>query len=420
MKKAMMQESWSRVVVAGLMLFLVMMPAQAGARRVTISFLARGNPTYIDLLQRMIDFFEEANPNVRVQMQPEAGDFNSKLATLIASGLAPDVAFIDANSFRPFAASGALMNLSDMVAKDRSFDERAYLPWALDSLRYKGDLYALPYDGGPYALYYNQNLFDQYGVGYPTNRWTVLDLQTAAKKLTRVEDGQTTQFGVDLNGWSFWLWVWAFGGEVLSADERECLLGEKNARDGLQWMADIMNVDRSMYNYAYSVPVNVGFEHQTVAMVTYGYWFVSNYRRLDFDWDVAPIPAGRQRAGLGWYSGFAIPQGARRPQEAWEFVKWLVSEEGNRAIAPLGVALPAMVKVAKSNDFMRIQPPKNNMAWVEFADDVRIPPYHEKFEEMQNQIMYPELNKVWTGTQSVGQAVDSIVPRVNKLLETLK
>lgn len=393
--------------------------AHAQQRRVTINFMTRGGHTYQQLLQELVDEFEKQHPHIRVQITPEAGDFNDKLAVLMATGLAPDVAFIDANNFRPFVEAGQFMNLSEMIERDPDFYPTDYFPWALDSLRYKGDLYALPYDGGTYALYYNQDHFDLAGMGYPDDQWTVWDLQDAAKKLTVRGPEHIERFGVDLNGWSFWLWVWAFGGEVLAPDNSRTLLGEPPAVEALEWMADLMLQDESMYNYSYSLPFEVSFPSQRVSMVTYGYWFVSDYRQVDFNWDVAPIPRGHVRAGLGWYSGFAIPKGARHPEEAWEFVRWLTSEEANRKIASLGVAMPAMISVAASPDFQDATPPNNNLAWYQFAESVRIPPYHARFEEMQNEIMYPELMKAWMGQQSVTNALENIIPRVDALLATL-
>lgn len=412
------------VVVSLLVVAAVAKPMDAATRQITISFLGRGGGDYERLLNQLITSFEATHPGIKVKLQMETGDFDTKLMTMIATGLAPDVAFIDANTFRRFAAAGALVNLSQLIEKGTSanrFDTTQYFPWALNSLRYKGDLYALPYDGGPYAVFYNQDLFDEVGLAYPNDQWTVWDLQAAAKKLTLVKDGQIRRFGVDVNGWSFWLWVWAFGGEVVSSDGKRCLLGEPAAMEGLQWIADLMLKEKVMYNYAYPIDFSPGFENQGVAMVTYGYWWVANYRKAArFRWDVAPIPKAKERVGLAWYSGFAIPKGARHVNEAWEFVRWLVSEEANRAIAPLGVALPAMIKVATSPVFLESVPPRNNRAWFQFAADVRTPPYNERFEEMQNQIMYPELNRVWRGEESVQQAVSRIVPQVDKLLASLK
>ena len=106
--------------------------------------MTRGGHTYQQLLQELVDEFEKQHPHIRVQITPEAGDFNDKLAVLMATGLAPDVAFIDANNFRPFVEAGQFMNLSEMIERDSDFYPTDYFPWALDSLRYKGDLYALP------------------------------------------------------------------------------------------------------------------------------------------------------------------------------------------------------------------------------------------------------------------------------------
>ena len=65
--------------------------AHAQQRRVTINFMTRGGHTYQQLLQELVDEFEKQHPHIRVQITPEAGDFNDKLAVLMATGLAPEI-----------------------------------------------------------------------------------------------------------------------------------------------------------------------------------------------------------------------------------------------------------------------------------------------------------------------------------------
>ena len=89
----------------------------------------------------------------------------------------------------------------------------------------------MPKYSGALALYYNKDIFDEYGVSYPEAGWTYDDYLAAMKKLTldRNHDGETDLWGsmmwlswirfqVHINGW---------GGHIMDpADDSKCRLGE--------------------------------------------------------------------------------------------------------------------------------------------------------------------------------------------------
>ena len=47
-----------------------------------------------------------------------------------------------------------------------------------------GDVYGLPYDFGPYIIYYNKDLFDKHGVEYPTSSMTWDEFLEKCRALT--------------------------------------------------------------------------------------------------------------------------------------------------------------------------------------------------------------------------------------------
>lgn len=85
----------------------------------------------------------------------------------------------------------------------------------------KVQTWAMPYGGAlGKVLAYRKDLFDQYGVDYPTVDWTWDDLMAAAKKITNPDKGH---YGIQLGRGKHesWFWItflWSAGGEVMVYD----------------------------------------------------------------------------------------------------------------------------------------------------------------------------------------------------------
>ncbi|NKB72838.1 MAG: extracellular solute-binding protein [Candidatus Latescibacteria bacterium] len=84
--------------------------------------------------------------------------------------------------------------------------------------------WAVPYGGAlGKVLAYRKDLFDEYGLSYPTVDWTWDDLMAAAKKITNPDKGH---YGIRLGRGKHesWFWItflWSAGGEVMVYNEEE-------------------------------------------------------------------------------------------------------------------------------------------------------------------------------------------------------
>ncbi|MGH2354856.1 MAG: ABC transporter substrate-binding protein, partial [Chloroflexota bacterium] len=142
-----------------------------------------------------------------------------------------------AGDFPMLLAEGLLQPL-DPLAEAPGETTRAALdgfaPGALEALRARGALYGLPLSVAPEVLAYDPRLFDAAGVTRPDRRpagtWAWPAFLDAARRLTRDSDGDGApdDYGLfDLG--SLATWVWQAGGEVVSADGRRALVGERAA-----------------------------------------------------------------------------------------------------------------------------------------------------------------------------------------------
>jgi multiple sugar transport system permease protein len=178
--------------------------------------------------------------------------------------------------------------------------------------------------------------------------------------MTKFDDqGNVTQIGfVPMYGNSaLYLFGWQNGGEFLSADGKTCTLNDPPIVEALEWITSVYDavggvqkVDgfTSTFQGGDLDPLLTG----KVAMMISGNWVLNNIAtyRPDMRFSVAPapVPAWRLEAAakdpefppyITWSGGFswAIPRGARHPELAWQFIRWMSSLEAARIYNDAGL-----------------------------------------------------------------------------------
>ncbi|WP_276356058.1 ABC transporter substrate-binding protein [Cohnella caldifontis] len=109
----------------------------------------------------------------------------------------PDVLFVTEEQYAKLAASGKLYDLEAAVKQDQ-FDLSAFVPAAIDLLKARGGgkLYGLSPSFSSQALYYNKEMFDKYGVPYPTDGMSWDDVLRLAARFPVQKDGDNAWSGL--------------------------------------------------------------------------------------------------------------------------------------------------------------------------------------------------------------------------------
>ena len=108
-----------------------------------------------------------------------------------SGGELPDVFWMHVNEANKYMSNDVLLNLDDFIAADDAIDLSNYYEGIVELYNYDGHQYALPKDHDTIALLYNKEIFDRYGLEYPTNDWSWEDYSAAAKGITEAgkDDG---------------------------------------------------------------------------------------------------------------------------------------------------------------------------------------------------------------------------------------
>ncbi len=292
-----------------------------------------------DACQAMVDDFNRSQDELYVHyVNTSQVDRKSMLA--IVGGCPPDVVGLWANNVQPFASSGALLPLDDLM-RDSGLDPERYTPQYLDIGRYGGRIYALPTTPASVALFYNKDHFkakaaELTAAGLDPERppQTIEELDRYAEVFNEFDEhGDPVIMGFlpTEPGWWNACWGYYFGGGLydeatgkVTPDAPDNIramawikrYAEKYGRDRLlQFRSGFGNFDSP----------NNAFIEGKVSMEMQGVWFPNFIRRHrpHMNFGVAPFPTA---AGTPSPMSFldadviAIPRGCKNPEAAWRFV----------------------------------------------------------------------------------------------------
>lgn len=408
------------LTVTAMMSLALILPAQAQTK---LTYMMWGDPPELAVWQQIVDEFEATHPDISVSV--EVSDWSSywdRLRVMTVGGNAPDVFAMDAPIYPDWQSRGSLLDLTPYIAANPGMLDGIY-PGPLAAYQLKQGTFGLPRDFQTIVLYYNKDMFDAAGVAYPTDDWTLDDLRAAAKALTLDNDGdgKIDQWGLSVELLDMEpMWgpvVYGHGGKPISEDRTRTLLAEGPAVDAWAYLKGLALDDRSVMSaedlesYGYD-----GFLAGVAAMTFSGHWVVPAYNDLAFNWEVAPFPAGpAERATLVNSAGIVVSSATKHPDEAWEFVKFVVSEAGQSKLTELGFAIPVLKAVATSPVYLEQAAKGNHRVFLDALDYAHTKPSFKGYEEWSG-IVGEELSMVWTGQESMDDALANIPPAADDVL----
>jgi multiple sugar transport system substrate-binding protein len=380
-----------------------------------ISFSTWGSVDEIATVKTLLAEFQRQNPDVPVTLIHIPDEYPHKLRLMAAGGAMPDVMFLENQTLAGFAAKGVLRDLDDRLQQDVELHEGDFFPASLTALRWQRQLFAVPRDVSNLVIYYNQDLFDKDGVGYPRANWTYDDMVAKAKQLTHGEQ----QFGMGFSPFPiYWLpYIWSEGGDVMDAGMQHSTLLSEPTRRGLQRYHDL----RHRWHVA-PTEAQVGnarpsqlFAQGKVAMIVGGRWLVPGYRqKLGFRWDVAPFPRGQAGSVVDAdASGWGISKQCREPDKAWRLIRFLAGKQASSAFTASGLIVPARKDVAASPAFLQGKPASGAvfLDCLKTARPTLSPPAYDE-------ILYDLIDTLpvaWNDEQSL----DSVLPTLSKRMDVL-
>jgi ABC-type glycerol-3-phosphate transport system substrate-binding protein len=319
-------------------------------------FVTWGTPNEVHSFQRLIDYFNETRkPKYPVKLShAEQTSYTEQLLVQAAAHSLPDVIHIDQKDIPLFVHRGLLEDLTPLFARDSSFDPGIFLPRLLQGCAVRGRYYAVPHNFSTFVLYFNKSHFDAEGMSYPDSTWTWDTFLKAARRLTRRDaSGETTRYGCFVED-IIQTFIYQNGGEVLNKTLDSCVVASPEAAEAVQFVEDLSHTYHVTWNtLAQNLLWDDMFIGGRCSMVSNGRWVAGYYAKaLGDQVDVAPLPRGKYRRGAYVNHTMVISSESTKKEEAWEFIKFLVSEQGQKMVNNDGANIPAVTSIATSDAFL--------------------------------------------------------------------
>ncbi|MDG4833268.1 ABC transporter substrate-binding protein [Solwaraspora sp. WMMD1047] len=290
-------------------------------------------------LERVIADFNASQDEIRVRGVSNP-DFQKQLTSMSGAEGSFDISDHFGNGVGAWASKGILAPLDDFIAAD-GFDTADFVPAAMSQMRYEGKTYSMPIALHAQMLLYNKKLYAEAGLDGPpvtTEEWA----EQIAKLTKRGADGTITQLGyanAEINT-SFTTLGFMFGGAWDDQSGRPTPADPGNVA-GLEFYTDnipgeygVEEVRKFTSGFGEYASAQNPFYVDKVATMIDGEWqsvFIDKFAP-NLEWGVAPLPYPSDRPGLAGTtqvttSTLFIPRNAKHPEEAWEFMKYLLSED---------------------------------------------------------------------------------------------
>lgn len=304
--------------------------------KVTISVAHSWDATFFERQKQFDELFMERHPNIEVVAENTPfSDYLQKYSAQAAGDALPDVMYSQFAWAQQLIQAGLFIPLDDYIANDPEFNLVDFVEPSLVSYRHEEQLYLIPYDEGPGVLYYNKEIFDEAGIPYPDETWTLERLKEVAIELTSGQ-GPEKIYGIadvanPASGTMAPSYLYPFAASYVNEPfETECLLTSPEAVDAMKWWHELREQGavpspEELQNVAWPA-----FQFGNIAMYLEGTWATPPIRaNADFDWAIAPWPQGPEaHSTFSAGSAYGITQNSETPDAAWIYLNEYLSTCG--------------------------------------------------------------------------------------------
>lgn len=371
------------------------------------------SPERTETLQQMVNDFEAANPDVKVEITSLPwGQAFEKLATMVSGGDIPDVVEMPDTWLALYAGSDQLANLEDRIA---GWDNGGTLTdKTLAMGRQVGNTaYMIPYGFYLRAMFYNKKLLAEAGVENPPA--TMAEFMAASEAVSKLDGkyGYCLRGGPGgANGWVM-MAATMNGTNEFFTEDGQSRINEPGSVEGIQFL-----IDMYQKGYAPKDSVNWGFNEIVAGFYSGTCAFLDQdpdaligiaERMPAEDFAVIPMPVGpadKAFPTIG-FAGWSVFKASEHQDEAWNLVAALSSPEANATWAKRVGVIPIHTGADQDPYFQGDQ----FKGWFEELNDPRyeptiMPTYLEQWGYFTSTIMLESAQQALLGERTAQDVAD--------------
>lgn len=283
--------------------------------------------------------YHEENPNITVTpvYAGSYADTRTKVQAAIKGGNTPDLAIMFSIDLYSLLAMDAIADIDSFCTteEDQEWLNGFYDGFMMNS-RDGETTYGIPWQRSTIVLYYNKDAFEAAGLDpeQPPTTWD--ELYEDAQKLTITENGQTTQYGIQIpsDGYAYWMLqtfcVQQDGFNLMNDTGTETYYDDDRTATGLKFWKSLSEDGSQPSGIVAWATTPSDFLEGKTAMMYHTTGNLTNVKNnATFDFGVAMLPEnesfGSPTGGGNFYIFKEVSE--ERQQAAFDFIKWMTDDE---------------------------------------------------------------------------------------------
>src|SRR5215216_1035568 len=376
---------------------------------------------------RLIDKFNEQNKGkFQVAYRTialESQEYFDRLKTEFqAGGGETDVIVGNVPWTAEFAENGWIVDVSSRFPED---EQSKFVNGQIKSLTYQGKIWGVPWLADAGLLFYRNDLLEHSGFSEPPKTWD--ELKEMAEKVVQdsgtrygfVFQGANNETGV-CNGLEY---IWTHGGEVLDGDK--VIIDSPESVVGLTTEQSMISdgvTPQAVASYTTWEADAAFLNGDAVFCREWPYIYAAvgdpQMSKIKFDQvGVSALPVGEGRSQTasclgGW--NMLISASSEMQDEAWEFVKFMTSEESQKIQTFSASTLPTLNALYDDRDLLEEVPVV--ALSTEALQNAKPRPVSPYYSQMSRQ-MAQQFNNVLTGAISPKESIKTLQNELQQIIE---
>ncbi|GHJ44308.1 sugar ABC transporter substrate-binding protein [Catellatospora sp. TT07R-123] len=322
-------------------------------------------------------------------------EYPAKLASAAGAKALPDLFGSDVVFAPQYASQGLWADITDKFAASGLKDKVS--PGHVRAGTWEGKNYAVPHTVDMSVMLYNKDLYAKAGLDPEKGPKSLKEFAEQARAINKLGGGvHGTYFGGNCGGcveFTFWPSVWGAGGNVLDADG-------KNAKIDSKEMADVFGIYRALYEEGVAAPASKdeagptwlgALQSGKIGIAPGPSVWLGLIEEKGVKMGVAPIsgPDGGDSTFIGGDS-IGIGATSTKAAQAWDFLKWTMSEEAQVEVIAKNKGVPIRTDLA-SNKYSAADP---RIVTINSLVAKGVTPYAKNFNASFNDPQSPWLQTV--------------------------
>ncbi len=384
-----------------------------------ISILTWNIPDQEELIRAWIAEFKTVRPDAEVEWLDKKGpELPTFYQTQLVAGTPPDIINTQGALWLEYAANGALLDMTPLLAKEPEIKARFNADY-LSNWVYEGKSFMLPFYISKTLLFWNKTMFKAAGLAAPPQSFD--DILGFAQKLAKAENTGFVTLNFD---WLYWPLFAMNGVELMTPDFKTAAFNTPKAIEVLDRLAKATDAGginkvswtgRWVENNGAFAAGNVGMHHAHAP----AFFFVRGQGKwVNADTlGVAHMPGGFATPNS---HGLGISKGSKNPEVAWDFLKMITNEKWALRFANERKVLTGHAKAdATALEALKQADPLAEAVLRTQLEhtDKQVGNWRIPIDSQIKEAFYPELQNCLLGRRPAKEALAEAERKVNRLLK---